>query len=69
MTNYDQIGQSSATGEVTKFTEKITIGDRTLYISRLPTYQKVRLQISVQHQIIIQENAIARKTYTETTGA
>lgn len=54
VTNYDQVGQSSATGEVTKFTEKITVGDRTFTLADYH-FLKVRLQTSVRHPTIIQE--------------
>lgn len=67
VTNYDQVGQSSATGEVTKFTEKITVGDRTF---TLADYQLSKSTITDKRPAsdYYSGNAIARKTYTETTG-
>lgn len=63
VTNYDQIGQSSATGEVTKFTEKITIGS-TVYT--LADYQLSKSAITDKRPAsdYYAGNAIARKTYT-----
>src|SRR5690606_13524124 len=67
VTNYDQVGQSSATGEVTKFTEKIIVGDRTF---TLADYQLSKSTITDKRPAsdYYSGNAIARKTYTETTG-
>lgn len=67
VTNYDQVGQSSATGSVTKFTEKITIGDRTF---TLADYQLSKSTITDKRPAsdYYSGEAIARKTYTESTG-
>lgn len=67
VTNYDQVGQSSATGSVTKFTEKITIGVRTF---TLADYQLSKSTITDKRPAsdYYSGEAIARKTYTETTG-
>ncbi|MGN7476798.1 S-layer homology domain-containing protein [Solibacillus silvestris] len=67
VTNYDQVGQSSATGSVTKFTEKITVGDRTF---TLADYQLSKSTITDKRPAsdYYSGEAVARKTYTETTG-
>lgn len=63
VTNYDQVGQSSATGEVTKFTEKITIGNQTF---TLADYQLSKSTITDKRPAsdYYTGNAVARKTYT-----
>lgn len=65
--NYDQVGQSSATGSVTKFTEKITIGTREF---TLADYQLSKSTITDKRPAsdYYSGEAIARKTYTETIG-
>ena len=61
--NYDQIGQSTATGEVTKFTEKIVIGDKTF---TLADYQLSKSTVTDKRPAsdYYAGEAIARKTYT-----
>jgi hypothetical protein len=68
VTNYDQVGQSSATGEVTKFTEKITIGNQTY---TLEDYQLSKSTITDKRPAsdYYSGNAIARKTYTVGSGS
>lgn len=67
VTNYDQVGQSSATGSVSKFTEKITVGTRTFTLS---DYQLSKSTITDKRPAsdYYSGEAIARKTYTETSG-
>lgn len=67
VTNYDQIGQSTATGEVTKYTEKITIGKATYTLS---DYQLSKSDVTDKRPAsdYFSGNAIARKTYTVTNG-
>ncbi|MEO4052103.1 S-layer homology domain-containing protein [Solibacillus sp. CAU 1738] len=67
VTNYDQIGQSTATGEVTKYTEKITIGKATYTLS---DYQLSQSSVTDKRPAsdYFSGNAIARKTYTVTNG-
>jgi hypothetical protein len=61
--NYDQIGQSTATGEVTKFTEKIVIGEKTF---TLADYQLSKSTVTDKRPAsdYYAGEAIARKTYT-----
>ena len=61
--NYDQIGQSTATGEVTKYTEKIIIGDKTF---TLADYQLSKSTVTDKRPAsdYYAGEAIARKTYT-----
>lgn len=63
VTNYDQIGQSTATGEVTKFTEKFVVGNSTYTLS---DYQLSKSAITDKRPAsdYYSGNAIARKTYT-----
>ena len=63
VTNYDQIGQSTATGEVTKFTEKFVVGGVTYTLS---DYQLSKSAITDKRPAsdYYSGNAIARKTYT-----
>ena len=67
VTNYDQVGQSSATGEVTKFTEKITV-DKSTYT--LVDYQLSKSTITDKRPAsdYYLGDAIARKTYTTKVG-
>lgn len=67
VTNYDQIGQNTATGSVTKYTEKITIGDLTY---TLADYQLSDSAVTDKRPAsdYYAGNALARKTYTSTTG-
>lgn len=67
VTNYDQIGQSTATGTVTKFTEKITIGTITY---TLADYQLSKSSVTDKRPAsdYYAGNAIARKTYTVAAG-
>lgn len=61
--NYDQIGQSTATGEVTKYTEKIVIGNKTF---TLADYQLSKSTVTDKRPAsdYYAGEAIARKTYT-----
>lgn len=63
VTNYDQIGQSTATGEVTKFTEKFVVDGITYTLS---DYQLSKSAITDKRPAsdYFSGNAIARKTYT-----
>ncbi|WP_274307600.1 S-layer homology domain-containing protein [Solibacillus daqui] len=63
VTNYDQIGQSTATGSVTKFTEKIVANNRTY---TLADYQLSDSAVTDKRPAsdYYAGNAIARKTYT-----
>ncbi|MEC1177579.1 S-layer homology domain-containing protein [Metasolibacillus meyeri] len=67
VTNYDQIGQSTATGEVTKYTEKITIGNKTY---TLTDYQFSKSAITDKRPAsdYFSGNAMARKTYSVKSG-
>lgn len=66
VTNYDQIGQSTATGTVTKYTEKITVGTTTYTLS---DYQLSKSTVTDKRPAsdYYLGNAIARKTYTTGT--
>jgi len=68
VTNYDQIGQSTATGNVTKFTEKITINNATY---TLADYQLSDSSVTDKRPAsdYYAGNAIARKTYTTVVGS
>lgn len=63
VTNYDQIGQSTATGSITKFTEKITAKNRTY---TLVDYQLSDSTVTDKRPAsdYYAGNAVARKTYT-----
>lgn len=63
VTNYEQIGQSTATGTVTKFTEKVTIGSQTF---TLLDYQLSDSTVTDKRPAsdYYAGNAIARKTYS-----
>lgn len=67
VTNYDQIGQSTATGEVTKYTEKITIGNKTY---TLTDYQFSKSAVTDKRPAsdYFSGNAVARKTYSVKQG-
>lgn len=67
VTNYDQIGQSTATGEVTKYTEVITVGKAKYTLS---DYQLSKSAVTDKRPAsdYFSGNAIARKTYTVTNG-
>ncbi|WP_042474957.1 S-layer homology domain-containing protein [Bacillus ndiopicus] len=67
VTNYDQIGQSTATGEVTKYTEKITVGNKTY---TLTDYQFSKSAVTDKRPAsdYFSGNAIARKTYSVKNG-
>lgn len=67
VTNYDQIGQSTATGEVTKFTETITVGNDKF---TLADYQLSKSTVTDKRPAsdYYAGNAIARKTYTYSSG-
>lgn len=67
VTNYDQIGQSTATGSVTKYTEKITVGTKTY---TLADYQLSKSSVTDKRPAsdYYSGNAIARKTYTGAAG-
>lgn len=68
VTNYDQVGQSSATGEATKFTEKVKIGNDTY---TLADYQLSDSTITDKRPAsdYYAGEALARKTYTVENGA
>lgn len=61
--NYDQIGQSTATGDVSKYTEKIVIGAQTF---TLVDYQLSKSTVTDKRPAsdYYAGEAIARKTYT-----
>jgi len=63
VTNYDQIGQSTVNGEVTKYSESITVGDVTYNLS---DYQLSKGNITDKRPAsdYYSGNALARKTYT-----
>lgn len=67
VTNYDQIGQSTAHGEVTKFTEKVVANGVTY---TLVDYQLSKSTVTDKRPAsdYFSGNAIVRKTYTEGTG-
>lgn len=67
VTNYDQIGQSTATGEVTKYTEKVTIGNKTY---TLTDYQFSKSAVTDKRPAsdYFSGNALARKTYSVKNG-
>ncbi|MEG0471886.1 MAG: S-layer homology domain-containing protein [Solibacillus sp.] len=68
VTNYDQIGQSTADGEVTKFTETITVGNNKY---TLVDYQLSKSAVTDKRPAsdYYTGNAIARKTYTYKSGS
>lgn len=63
VTNYDQIGQSTANGEVAKYSEKIVIGDVTYTLS---DYQLSKGKVTDKRPAsdYFSGNALSRKTYT-----
>lgn len=62
VTNYDQIGQSTANGEVTKYTEKIKIGNVTYELEDYQ-YSKGRITDKRPASDYFSGNVISRKTY------